>query len=164
MIKPDPKRLKLIRECYESGLSQRKTAIKLNIDRGVISRYVDHIKYHENRQPEKEQATPNHSDKSKSLLGSNIKQLSTTKRANLKPINVNTGRRYRLIVGIGDMHLPYSARTMLSPSARAILRFCADQKPDEVVLAGDYLDLACVSHWNQNRIGRMLLPERLIKN
>ena len=72
-----------------------------------------------------------------------------------KSLNINLSRKFNLVVGLPDIHLPFSARQMLAPSARAAISFCADVKPDEIIVMGDYLDLACISHWNKKRPGRV---------
>lgn len=69
----------------------------------------------------------------------------------------NRGQRGRLrvVAGLPDFHLPYRAGAVFAPSAKAALKWCADNKPDEIVLMGDFLDLSSISHWNKAFPGRI---------
>lgn len=69
--------------------------------------------------------------------------------------NVNLGRKHRLVVGLPDMHLP-NPRGLYADSAKAALKFCAVNNPDEVVIMGDFLDLQSVAHWNTKTPGRVI--------
>jgi len=66
----------------------------------------------------------------------------------VSPVLEQCGKDVALIVGLPDMHIPYSDLSPLAPSAKAALRWCAHNKPDEIVLMGDYMGLDCISPWN----------------
>jgi predicted phosphodiesterase len=71
-----------------------------------------------------------------------------------QPTKTVSGSRVKLVVGLPDLHLPYKPETALAPSAKAAIKWCQDNKPDEIVLMGDFMSFKCISHWDAMYPGR----------
>lgn len=78
----------------------------------------------------------------------------------IKPTKLpaNKKKEYETAFVLGDFHIPHHDAS----SIKAVLECITDNKPDQMVINGDYLDYGCVSHWNQNR--RKTLEMARLKN
>ena len=57
------------------------------------------------------------------------------------------GKKFETAIFFPDAHIPHQNDNVI----RAILGLMDDIKFDKMIIAGDFLDLGCISHWNRNR-------------
>ena len=148
---PDPIKLDTVRDAVEK--CGRYSAAYLSkvtgLPRGTVRNYLDYLNLPQADSPRGPQNTPRkpHVETTERKQPDQIRIIDKT------PIKVSG--RQKCVVVLYDLHLPHNGASMLAPSAHAAIKWCHANKPDEIIIGGDYLDLACISHWNKDFPGRV---------
>jgi len=139
-------KIALLKAYLEGGLLAKDIAIKLKVSpdsvTGAISRY--------NLAKFKKQEELPILDL-KELNDNNFEELK--KEAKLKwnvpktKIPENPNNKFKTYIIVGDVHVPEQDNIAIN----SVLKLMDDVKFDGIINLGDYLNLACVSHWNENK-------------
>lgn len=59
----------------------------------------------------------------------------------------NPNNKFRTYIIVGDVHIPEQDEV----AVKSVLTLMDDIKFDGIINLGDYLNLSCISHWNENK-------------
>ena len=149
-------RVEAVRRCMNEhvGIGVKAVSEITGIPVRSASRYMKHIKQ-ENEARVKQEIRRAITNERKAIYTNTRNEHKNAPQAAIHNVNVSVGRKHRLVIGLPDMHLP-NPRGLYADSAKAVLRFCSEMRPDEIVIMGDFLDLQSVSHWNAKTPGRIV--------
>lgn len=139
-------RLAVLKAYLEGGLSYSEIALKMKSNNDAVQKAV---KRYNLKKFIKKQETPiidlselNDNNFEEQKEAAKLKwKVPTTK------IPENKKDSFKKFIIVGDIHAPVYDEVAI----KSVLSLMDDVKFDGIINLGDYMDLACISHWNENK-------------
>lgn len=138
-----------VKEYLSLSMTNRQLASLFNCGVGAIERFIYRNGLSQFRkQKEEKPAEPNELLELDDKEFDKIKELAKIQwevpKTKIKP---NTPKEFKTYLVVADIHIPEQN----SEAVKCVLKVMDDIKLDGFINLGDYLDLACISHWNKNK-------------
>jgi predicted phosphodiesterase len=139
-------KIALLKAYLEGGLITKDIALKLKISPDSIDGAIRRYNLGKFKKVEElpifdlDELNDKDFDEQKEAAKLQWKILKTT-------IPVNTNNKFKTYIIVGDVHVPEQDNVAI----KSVLNLMNDIKFDGIINIGDYLNLACISHWNKEK-------------
>lgn len=140
-------RLNVLKAYLEGGLSYSEVALKFKVSPGSIEKTVKRYSLSKFKKIDKDVPVLDLAELSDSNFEEQKEAAKLQWKVPVSKLPANPNNKFKTYIIVGDVHVPEQDNIAI----KSVLNLMDDIKFDGIINLGDYLNLSCISHWNENK-------------